>query len=686
MFGKKKGPQDAAEIILETSEGSVEKNNKQKKLFGKNKPENFKQDTETKKKKFSLSFHKSKNQGLGDMAQEGKESSKKKFSLPLFKNRKNDLGDIKKEETRKIRFHLPFQKNRALDMENSEKKPRKKWSKKKKIWASLAAVLVLCIVVISVIQANMPEPLETVTIATVQLRDIEETIDTSGYVQSSYEKTYFSPVSAVIEECNVTAGTMVQEGQILATFNSEELELAAKQAELTDKAAQSGYENTLQTGNSSESKLDSLEDKIEEYEKLVEETEESITSINSTLKSYNQELNQINSSGAEISAVALQRKAVLESGIYSFQQQLEDAQSDLSKYNTKLAEYQSEKASAEAAKLSDETKEQIEAEKELSQLNKDMADRKLEAAQAGIVAEFEGLVTDVQAVKGSMAAEGGALLTVADLNSVKVVVNLTKHNLESVEEGQMADVTIAGEEYAGEVRRISRQAVVNQSGTPVITAEIAVEETEGNTYLGIEASVAIHTASAVAAVSIPAKALNTGIDGDFCYVVDNGFVEKRDVVIGANDGEYIEILEGLEEDEEVITIVTPNIEDGMEVYTSYDEEFEDYEEEDSDEDWEDSDEDREDSDEDWENSDEDREDSDEDWEDTDGEGDNNEDLEDFDEEEDTNEDSHEEEESDENGEDVEEQDDLGSDEEETSDETEEDALHLEKSQEGDYGV
>lgn len=650
MFGKKKGPQDAAGIILETSEDSVEKNNKQKKLFGKNKPENFKQDTETKKKK---------------------------FSLPLFKNRKNDLGDVKGEETRKIRFHLPFQKNRALDMENSEKKPRKKWSKKKKIWASLAAVLVLCIVVIFVIQANMPEPLETVTIATAQLRDIEETIDTSGYVESSYEKTYFSPVSAVIEECNVTAGTMVQEGQILATFNSEELELAAKQAELTDKAAQSGYENTLQTGNSSESKLDSLEDKIEEYEKLVEETEESITSINSTLKSYNQELNQINSSGAEISAVALQRKAVLESGIYSFQQQLEDAQSDLSKYNAKLAEYQSEKASAEAAKLSDETKEQIEAEKELSQLNKDMADRKLEAAQAGIVAEFEGLVTDVQAVKGSMAAEGGALLTVADLNSVKVVVNLTKHNLESVEEGQMADVTIAGEEYAGEVRRISRQAVVNQSGTPVITAEIAVEETEGNTYLGIEASVAIHTASAVAAVSIPAKALNTGIDGDFCYVVDNGFVEKRDVVIGANDGEYIEILEGLEEDEEVITIVTPNIEDGMEVYTSYDEEFEDYEEEDSDEDWEDSDEDWEDSDEDW-------EDSDEDWEDTDGEGDNNEDLEDFDEEKDTNEDSHEEEESDENGE--EEQDDLGSDEAETSDETEEDALHLEKSQEGDYGV
>lgn len=655
MFGKKKKVQDSVEVSAEQKETEV-------------------------KKKFRNPFKKK------DKENQGKFKEKVKEGCLSLKEKFLKLGG-KLSDTVK-RLPLPFKKNTLSESGDLEKPARKKWSKKKKICTAVGGVVVVALIVTTVIQANMPEPLETVTIATAQLRDIDETIETSGYVQSSYEKTYFAPVSAKIEECNVTVGSMVQEGDILATFDSEELELAAKQAELTDKAAQSGYENTLQTGSDSETKLDSLDDKIDEYEKLVEDTEKSIDSINSTLKSYNQELSQINAkSEEEMTATLLQRKGVLESGIYSFQQQLEEAQSDLSKYNTKLAEYQSEKSGAEAAKLSDETKKQIEAEKELSQLNKDVADKKLEEAQAGVVAEFDGLVTDVQAVKGSMATEGGALFTVADLSSVKVQVNLTKHNLESVEEGQSADVTIAGEEYAGEVTRINRQAVSSQSGAPVITAEITVEDTEDNMYLGIEASVSIHTASAVEAVSIPAKALNTGVDGDFCYVVDNGFVEKRDVVIGANDGEYIEILEGVEEDEDVITVVTPTIEDGMEVYTIYDEEIGDLEDEELDED--DSDEDSDDED------DLDEEDADDSEDDLD-EGDADDSEDDLDED-DTEEDSDdwEEEFDEDDGVDVEEdsddsedtQDDQDTEEDTGEGNTEVESEHnLEESQEGDYGV
>ena len=525
---------------------------------------------------------------------------KKKESVEVLKtdttlqNENQEKGEIKTEENNpKMKKENETTQSTLLTKANEgegavvaeetaqkEKKERKPINTKKVVAIAVVVTLVFLAGFTALLQSLQPEPLETVTIAPVEIRDIEETIETSGYIESNYVKTYFSPVSAMITECNVEQGSMVEVGDLLIGYDISDLELAAKQAELTDKAAQSGYENTLQNGTDSESKISDMEDKIDEYEDLVKEKEKDIESINGTLKSYNQELNGINSSVTELTPQQIQRKGVLESGIYSFEQQLQKAQNELAEYNTKLTEYKSEKSGAEAATLSEKMKEQIEAEKELSQLNKDTATKELQTATTGVLSEFTGLVTDVQAVKGSMASEGSPLFTVADLNSVKITVNLSKNNLVSIAEGQVADVTINGTEYIGSVAKINRQAVVSQTGSPVVTAEITVDELDDNVYLGIEAGVVIHTVSAVEVVSIPAKALNTGKDGYFCYAVVDGFVEKRNVTIGANDGEYIEIVDGLEEGEDVITVVTATIKDGVEVYTMYEDEAYQYEGED----------------------------------------------------------------------------------------------------------
>jgi multidrug efflux pump subunit AcrA (membrane-fusion protein) len=50
--------------------------------------------------------------------------------------------------------------------------------------------------------------------------------------------------------------------------------------------------------------------------------------------------------------------------------------------------------------------------------------------------------------------------------------------------------------------------------------------------------------------------------------VVNGVVEKRNVTIGASDGEYVEVSEGIKEGEEVITVVTGDITEGMSVITT----------------------------------------------------------------------------------------------------------------------
>lgn len=447
---------------------------------------------------------------------------------------------------------------------------QKKPIKTGKIVTIAIVITVLALFIFSkILGAVTPEAAQMVTVEEAKIRDVDETIETSGFIESSNEKTYFSPVSAVISECNAELGTVVENGALLLSYDVTDLETAAKQAELTDKATQSGYSNTLQQGSESEAKLAESTTNVEQYEQLVANAEADVKYLNTKIAEFNQELTKL--TGEKLSESDLKRKSELEDAIFIHQQRLDNMQSELTKYNSKLAEYQSEKSSAEAGKLSGNTKAQIAAEKELSELNKASAQKDLELAKAGVTSEFKGIVTDVQVVKGGMAAEGAALFTVADISSVKISVNISKNDLEKLEEGQDAVVTIAGKEYTGTVSKINRQAVANQQGTPIITAEVTVNETDGDIYLGIEANVVIHTVSATGVVTIPAQALNTGSDGDFCYVVVDGIVEKRNVTIGANDGEYMEVVEGIKEGEEVITVVTSDLTDGMSVMAVKDE-------------------------------------------------------------------------------------------------------------------
>lgn len=460
-------------------------------------------------------------------------------------------------------------KNQVEAVEEIVTAPKqKKPIKTGKVVTIVIVITVVALFIFSkILGAVAPEPAQMVTVAEAQVRDIDETIDTSGFIESNNEKTYFSPVSAVVSECNAELGAIVENGALLLSYDVTDLETAAKQAELTDKAAQNGYANTLQAGNESEAKLAESTTNVAQYEQLVANAEADVKYLNTKIAEFNQELTKLTGAGENLSESALKRKGELEDAIFIHQQRLENMQSELTKYNSKLAEYQGEKTSAEAGKLSGNAKAQVAAEKELSELNKASAQKDLELAKAGVTSEFKGIVTDVQAVKGGMATEGAALFTVADISSVKISVNVSKNDLETLKEGQNAVVTIAGKEYTGTVSKINRQAVANQQGTPVITAEVTVNETDGDIYLGIEANVVIHTVNATGVVTIPAQALNTGSDGDFCYVVVNGIVEKRNVTIGANDGEYMEVVEGIKEGEEVITVVTGDLTEGMQVTT-----------------------------------------------------------------------------------------------------------------------
>ena len=54
-------------------------------------------------------------------------------------------------------------------------------------------------------------------------------------------------------------------------------------------------------------------------------------------------------------------------------------------------------------------------------------------------------------------------------------------------------------------------------------------------------------------MTLPVEVVNIGKDGSFCYVIENGLVTRRNITTGISSEDYIEITDGIEAGEEVIS-------------------------------------------------------------------------------------------------------------------------------------
>ena len=233
-------------------------------------------------------------------------------------------------------------------------------------------------------------------------------------------------------------------------------------------------------------------------------------------------------------------------------------ENELEKASNNLAELQSELSSKEAAAEADtgavteEEKEKMEITNNLSELDQMSAQELVEAAKKGIKADFNGVVTKVSVVEGATATQGMELFTLQNTDKVDVNVNVSKYDYDKVKEGQSADITIAGKIYEGEVTSISHVATQNEKGASLISADIRIKNPDEDIFLGVDAKVTIHAEEVDNVVVLPSEVVNIGKEGSFCYVLENGVITKKDITTGISSDEYVEVLDGIKEGDEVI--------------------------------------------------------------------------------------------------------------------------------------
>lgn len=473
---------------------------------------------------------------------------------------------------------------KAVKKEKAPKMPMDKKKKKKIIRrcviGGIAAVVVLFVAVNSMMAKNAGIIVYTTT-ASVQ--DVEQTLNTSGKVESEETKTYFASVAVTIGTVDVAAGDSVKKGQPLVTYDAEALENAKQMAQLKLQANEGGYESSIYKDNKyiaelgeANVNLEVLEQQITDSENYVKELEQKINDKKTWLAHEGTllQVSLLDWSDKPDSEEYLNLQKLIQYNTYeqqnnkdilAWQKEVDLYQEKIAAYKEYRSEMKSQKSSSEGSSMDNGSKSQLEANTQMERLESQKTLDAVEEVADGILADFDGVVTEVEAVEGQTPQEGTKLVTLESTEKVRIAITVSKYDLEKIAIGQTVSIDIGGKKYDGEVTKINRMATTNQSGAAVVGAEIAIKNPDADIYLGVEARVEIHTAKAEAVVTVPVEVINTDMEGDFVFVAENGVVAKKRITTGITSDSYSEIVEGLSEGEAVIMTMGQELEEGMPV-------------------------------------------------------------------------------------------------------------------------
>ncbi len=526
------------------------------------------------------------------------------------------------------------------------------------LYIVIAAVVVVLVVLVLVSNMMKGNTLPSVNVETVTTGDVQEKVDTSGTVESQNKKVFFSPVNAEVQNLNFQVGDSVAAGTQLIDFDLENLERDNQKAELTAKAGQYGYNDSIKKSNKAandvadaKAKVATLEGQVDAKKQEVEDLTAQISnaqaqaaadaqnaaedSANQTAAQYKKDkeandkaladaqnavtdaqtkynrkrqtmiwhiANGIPLKPALMSRQLRNRKKCLQmprtnwmrqklqeiicliihlhtkelpeepdeagtADTSQLQLQLQNAQSELAELQSDLATNKSVAESGDAGVLSEDAKKQLQVNNNLTELEAKTLDELIAEGKKGIQAEFTGVISDSKIVDGAAVTQGMEMFTLESTEDVSVSVTVSKYDIDKIKVGQKAKVTIAGKTYDGTLTKINKVAIPNEKGTPVLGAQVHIDNPDQDIYLGVDAKVTIVGNEAKNAVLLPVELVNTGKTGSFCYVVEDGKVAKRTIETGIASDSYIEVKSGLKKGDVVITDSPDTLTEGLPVET-----------------------------------------------------------------------------------------------------------------------
>lgn len=189
----------------------------------------------------------------------------------------------------------------------------------------------------------------------------------------------------------------------------------------------------------------------------------------------------------------------------------------------------------------------------------------LELSYTDIKAPISGVVSKRMVKEGNWIQDQMPMFEVDDFQPLEAVLHVPEREFSLLRPGFPVSVrtdALPGRSFEGSVDRIS--PVVNpDTGTFDVTVELRNDEGVLKPGLFVRARIVYDERNDVPL--IPRTALLTEDGSDSVFVVEEGVAKKRSISVGYDDGRSVEISEGLEPGQEVVTVGQNSLRDGTPV-------------------------------------------------------------------------------------------------------------------------
>lgn len=186
-------------------------------------------------------------------------------------------------------------------------------------------------------------------------------------------------------------------------------------------------------------------------------------------------------------------------------------------------------------------------------------------AYTDVEAPFAGLIVERYIKNAQYVQNGTALFRISDFDPLQCPIQVPEKDLARLEVGQPAYLTVEAyrdDRFAAKVLRVS-PIVDSATGTVKVTLEVS---TEGKLRPGMFASVYLETDRHEQALVVPKSALVLESIGDTVYLKVGDVARRREVRLGYDEAEVVEVVEGLSAGDEVIVLGQDSLSDGTPVY------------------------------------------------------------------------------------------------------------------------
>ncbi|MBP7031729.1 MAG: efflux RND transporter periplasmic adaptor subunit [Anaerolineaceae bacterium] len=407
-------------------------------------------------------------------------------------------------------------------------------------------------------QQNALAAIKDLDLVAFERKTLISSINGTGTVQPAQDALLVWQTNGHVGSVAVSVGSQVQQGDLLAALDENDLPLDILQARMEKLNAEQALENLESSSalrreqlkadiSAAQNNLKALTDELA----LLQARECSSwrlrnlqTNLEDAQENYRDNPNEFNLRAVQAAQSALDfcapevitsQTSSLEAKISLQQETIATWQSDLDKISNGPDPIEREKLELQLA----------------------IAEKRLASQQ--ITAPFSGTITSVSAVQGALVSAGTQAFRLADLSTLQLKVPVSEVDIPNVAVGQKALMTFDAyfnQTFTGQVLEISG-AGENQAGVINYLVTISIDDGQAELKPGMTAGVVIQIAEKTDVLALPVQAVTNKDGKDIVYVMRADKPVPVEIQVGAYSEDQVEILSGNLEEGEMVVLNPP---------------------------------------------------------------------------------------------------------------------------------